>query len=1410
MNRKFFSKATALLLSLTFVLTAFVSLPVNVSAAGEYIDISLVDYPRGGGTNTWGHDPMHFMNGWNMSSSSHFTAKAAENKNMQVAYCVQPNVPLSTGDQSPEILPDTFLDTYNNGALTSDQIQKLIGRIFQYGYTGRVTTTLSDNEISEMIATQLLVWEVVVGERNPDFGHINPPSSLNAVTDSIRAEHPLRSLIFGHYNRIVTSVVNHSKVPSFLKQDSLSATVHELTWNGTNYSVTLTDSNNIMSDFTFTSNNANVTCQKSGNQLIITSTNPPSGEVQIHGTRTGSVRSAVAFWCNNKIVVKGEVQGLVMCGQDISDPLDGFVKVKVSTGTLAIVKSTTNNNGKVEGFDFRVTKDGALVGTFTSGADGRISIPNLVAGWYKVEEVNLSDDFVKPTPNPVDVEVKGGQTATVNFSNVKKMGIITVVKTNALPVMGDYSLAGAEFTVKDSSGNTVDTIITGADGRGQSKPLPLGTYTIFESKAPWGFVRDKNTYTRTLSGSQGTGAVVYCPEAGIAEKPQVGQITITKLDAETAAVAQGDATLSGAVFDLLDSKGNLVERLYCGNNVSVTSKQIPLGDYVVREYIPPRGYTLSQKDYPVKIDYAGQDVEVNLKSTDVQNRVIKGKIQLVKHSDDPDPQVDPENTQVQEPLEGIVFLVYLKSAGSYEKAKPSERDRIVTDEHGYAVTKDLPFGTYVVEETDGGAPEHKICAPFDATISEDGRTYYYIVEDPTYFGKVKIIKTDVETGKIIPQPNVEFKVKNLDTGKWVEQEILYPTPITISSYLTNSEGWLVMPQELHYGRYELWEQQSPYGYILSKDPIPFTITSENPVEYLEVKMPNKPAMGKVTVEKTGEMLVGANKVVGKSDTFYTPVYEVRGLPGAKFNIIARNDIVTPDGTVRLKAGAIADTITTGSDGKAESKALYLGDYYAVETHAPFGSVLDPAEHDFSLIYKDQNTPVVTTQISVFDERQKAEINLTKACEIPENAPEDFNPYQDVQFALYAKEDVKTVDGTIVIPAGSMLEVVSFDKDGNTVFRTDLPFGSFYVQEYMYGAGYVYDDTKYDVIFEYAGQDVAVVNINVNEGNAIENKLQRGGFKLIKTFEGKDYPLEGIPFHIVGKTTVGTTVEYDVKTDKNGEVILEGLLVGSYTISELECELSVGYNLSPDEVFAIAPDRITELTINNTLMRGDLKIIKEFESKVTPLAGIPFTITGKTLVGTDYEETLETDENGQIILQGLLVGEYKIKELACDLSVGYVLSEEQTVVVANEKVEQMKIENKLIRGNIRLVKTDSKSGQTLAGAVFDLYDPAGVLQGSYTTNDKGEICIEGLVYGFGYKLVETKAPAGYKLDQTEIGFDITENGKTIELTATNTFVPPDIPKTGDDSLPIWVWISLIVASGAAALGAILLKRRKRTK
>ncbi len=1287
------------------------------------------------------------------------------------AFCIEPGVPLPDKDEYTGSNDPNHGDKWKR---LSDAQKDLIQLALTYGYPNRTDIQTAKDANACYAATQLIVWQCALNWRTSPTSLIDRSYAMSGHSGTMTEQLTRNPYLKAYYDTILSDMAQHDIRPSFMGT-ALNTPVYELSQAGSQWTLTLTDKNNVLSAYRV-SNAGGLFTSISGNTLTIRSNTPITSETQITLMRNipgAGISTGFLVW---------SVPGKEKDNQDMvtgakNDPVPVYLKLKANTGSLSIIKTTQNNGGQVGGFSFNVTKrDGSKVGTFTTKNDGRILIPDLTAGWYRVEEINLSKDFVKPAQNPVEVEVKSGQTATVNFENVRKLGVITVQKNNSNPLMGNYPLTGAEFAVKDHSGVTVDTIITGSDGRGQSKPLPLGSYTIAETKAPYGFVIDKNVYTRTLSGSQGEAAIVYCPEITVSEQPQTGRVKITKLDAETAAQAQGDATLSGAVFELLDGNGKLVERLYCGDAKSITSQEIPLGSYTVREAVPPRGYTLSQKEYAVTINYAGQETVFNLQMVNVRNTVIKGKIAIIKHSDSADPAVTPPDEQIQNPLENVVFRVWLKSAGSYKTAKESERDEITTNENGWAITKPLPFGTYIVEEYKG-VPEHKVCAPFEAVISEDGKIYYYNVENPAYSGKVKIVKTDATTGKQIPQAGVEFKVKNTDTGTWVEQEVLYPVPTILTSYFTSAEGWLVMPQELPYGNYELHEVQAPYGYTLSNQPVPFRITSENPVDYLEVKMENAPVMGCVTVEKTGEVLAGADLI----DGVYIPRYEVRGLPSAVFDIVARRDIVTPDGTLRLKAGAVVDTVTTGADGRAESKLLFLGDYYAVERKAPAGMCLNADEHDFSLEYEDQTIPVVVAQTGVYNERQRAAVRLTKLCEIPDNAGEDFDPYAAVVFGLFARTDIVAADGVVAIPADGLLEYLTFDRNGKAEVKTDLPLGAYYIRELQTGAGYVLDETEYNFTFSYAGQEAAAVEIPVNEGKAIENKLFRGSLKIIKTFEGRETPLAGVPFTIEGNTAAGTSITLKAVTDQNGEILLENLLVGEYTVRELESELTEGYVLSEEQSVTVAAGELAELRLENKQMRGDLRIIKTFEGKTVPVAGVKFTVTGKTLFGNDYSEAFETDEQGEIYIEGLPVGTYTVQEIASELTEGYVLSEEQSVAVAHGEITELQVENRLIRGSVRLTKTDKQSGAKLTGTVFDLYGPDGGLLGNYATDENGEFFIEGLTYGTGYKLIEKQAPKGYLPNETPLLFDITENGAVIELTAVNEKIPePDNPQTGSRS------------------------------
>ena len=243
----------------------------------------------------------------------------------------------------------------------------------------------------------------------------------------------------------------------------------------------------------------------------------------------------------------------------------------------------------------------------------------------------------------------------------------------------------------------------------------------------------------------------------------------------------------------------------------------------------------------------------------------------------------------------------------------------------------------------------------------------------------------------------------------------YPTPTTIDTFYTNSEGYLVTPEKLEYGTgYSLVEVQAPYGYVLDSTPVYFDVTEDNSSEeggvtVIEVTKPNMAQKGIIKVSKTGEVFSS----VAESEGVYQPVYEVQGLPGAVFEITALEDIYTLDGTLRYSAGEVVDTITTGEDGTAQSQPFYLGKFQVKEIQFPHGMV-DTGENitNVELVYAGQEMEVTETSASFYNQRQKALVSLNKVLEQDETFGIGMNgEISAVTFGLYAQEDITAADGS---------------------------------------------------------------------------------------------------------------------------------------------------------------------------------------------------------------------------------------------------------------------------------------------------------------------------------------------------------------------------------------------------------------
>lgn len=463
-----FKRWIAGLLSAALCLSAFLGLGITKAfAKGEQAEVSLVSFPREGDANysttTWGHDDIKLMNGWFFQKGKYLTVYSMGSYNGKICYCIEPSTMVKSGDRlssTNETYWDNYPDKYNK-TISGENVKLIIGRILQYGYTGTISTSWrSQNsedaaKLSNATATQLLIWETIVGERDAEFNHV-APKNCSSVLDYIRADNPLRSEILNYYNHIVDRVQRHTKLPSFCSATIDGAQNIELKWDGNSYTATLTDTNNVLQDYTFSSGSSGVQIKVSGRNLIVTSSEAPSSPITIVAKKNDSQRKGLVVW-GDGVYAPGEgVQDLVTYVQEVDDLVQGFVNLNVSYGSAKIVK--TSEDGHIDNITFTVIGNGVNQ-TVKTNSKGEIRIDNLMPGDYSV--IEMSYDKYEPQESH-HVTVVSGKTATVTFNNKLRRGDLKIIKSSE-----DNLNEGVTFHLYGTSlsGIAVDEYaVTDADG----------------------------------------------------------------------------------------------------------------------------------------------------------------------------------------------------------------------------------------------------------------------------------------------------------------------------------------------------------------------------------------------------------------------------------------------------------------------------------------------------------------------------------------------------------------------------------------------------------------------------------------------------------------------------------------------------------------------------------------------------------------------------------------------------------------------------------------------------------------------------------------------------------------------------------------------------------------------------------
>ena len=746
----------------------------------------------------------------------------------------------------------------------------------------------------------------------------------------------------------------------------------------------------------------------------------------------------------------------------------------------------------------------------------QIMIWQVVTGnWYQPYYMDGSTTYdISNEVNEIN-NLRSTPQGRPSFNNQTiKMGLNTpVTLTDTKGTLSNYSV---------NSGNGIDASVNGNDL----------TVSITSENYDKTLTFSRNFGARDVNiiyGSGGYQRVIYLasrrdpsPNFKLNFELLYADIEVEKQDVETGTSTQGDATFNGTLFAIKDSNGNTLETITT-NGSKAKSKKYPIGTTLnVCEVAAPEGYLNNSTCNSVELKYSGDNTPSTF-STTIKDQVIKGRIEIAKTIDS---QVD--GSHVDKPGKGFKFDIVSKTTNKTVAT-------LTTDEDGKAISDYLPYGTYIVKEH--RKEGYNILQPFEVQISQNNKTYFYNVYNDSIKAELTIYKTDAETGKRIPASGVEFKLKDSD-GNYVSQTVTYPTKYETDTFLTDENGSVHLPSPLQYGEYRIVEIKAPQGYVLKDTEIPVNVDGSSTEIFMNFD--NTTQKGQVYVEKYGEMLSGVKESETDYGTLYTPIYEEKYLEGVTYEITARENIVTPEGTVWFNKGDVVDTFTTG-DGITTSSLLQLGKYSIKEVATQTGFVLDENTYDFDIEYAGQMIDVVEIKQSYVNERQKLELDITKTFE-----DEDKDAYKDVLFGVYSKNDI-TIDDKVIIPADGLVGTLTIDKDGKNVEQLDLPVGEYYVKELKTNVGFILDEEEHEFTFEYDEDTTKATVIVSMELHNEKRRLELDVNKVDK--DHQDHFLNGAIFEVYDKTT-----NKYVTTLASGQL----MIVGDSTDEE--------YEISKDEDF----------------------------------------------------------------------------------------------------------------------------------------------------------------------------------------------------------------------------------------------------
>ncbi len=1092
-------------------------------------------------------------------------------------------------------------------------------------------------------------------------------------------------------------------------------------------------------------------------------------------------------------------------------------------GKIRIVKRDALTKEALAGAVFTVTRlsaaegggaVGEAVATLTTGADGTAETGWLQWGRYRVAETGVPEHYADGGfVTEIDC-TEDGKTYAVEVENEPTKGWIRLVKTDRL---NGNPIEGVAFDIyeNDEYGNTlVADMTTGKDGTAVSPPLRKGRYIVRERGATAGYVMEEIALDATVRSDETT-------QLRATNQPVMVKLKLYKRDGDEyggddpnsrrrdelpqpanidAPNTRGDGELTGAVFRVLagaeirDRQGNVrfkkgdtvVDALTtAGGDASAETGELWPGLYEIVEASPPVGYEPSDAHFFVDARSAASQSETAVVTYEglKLNIIRQGVYAIVKFLGDN--EIHDDAGLIETPEEGAEFELYLKKAGSYGNARAFERDYLVTNKYGYAKTKLLPYGLYVLKQVKG-KDGHALKSPVEIFIRGDedvANPPILTINNQAIRYRLKLIKTDAKTGKTVRLANTAFKLLDSD-GNVVTQTVSYPTRREIDTFYTDENGEVTLPETVTRGMYFIEEVQAPQGYLIRTERLGVFVgetgDAHGEAYTLDIEIPNEPVMGRVKVEKKGLRLVRlAEQTDAYGNIVHQPVYEEGYLAGAVFELRAAEDIIGKDGTLWFHAGDVADTITTTEAGKDASKELPLGRYELVEVSAPEGYLLDGAPHEVELRYENDHTAVVETNVTLGNGYLSTEITMEKEKEDLEIIMDDDHvrqalvniPGEGFVFGLFADEELRV--GDVTLTADTLVATGATDAAGRLAFVGNFPHGAYYVKELSAPDGWTLNPAKFAVTLEPKAQSGGVIRVSLPE--PVHDELIYTRVTLTKTDITGQKTLSGATIEV--KDEQGKVI-YRETTDANGQIPQIPVTPGTYTFKEVYAP--DGYALNEAEMrFTVDADgNVTgDTTIRDDYTRFSLRKVDESGK---PLAGVMF---GLKKADGMLMMTAKTDAKGMATFEKVPFGTYTLVETRA--LPGYLKADTEiritvdgTFVNPKEPIATVTNERQKIRG----LKVDT-AGQALTGAAFSLINAdTGEIVDVAASDEKGEFYLTGFGYG-DWIIRETVVPEGFNRVEDML-IHVDEDWK-----APNTLLFTDIPnhyefiKVDEDGCPM---------------------------